>query len=784
MRKIETHFKELLKKVKKGFTLVEMLGVIVIVGLIVVIVIPFVSNVINGSKEKLYSQQLKNIELAAKTWGSENLAFLPKMDGSTVTIFLYNLKSDGFIVKDINNPVTGDSIPNDLAIEITKVGKAYKYVAVLESGGTSVFDDFSAPRMILNGAINQHVELNGIFPGFSTDDVTLIGSDGYIVNNFSINASLTKENLPATEVEVDNPGIYYVKYEVIYEGYNLTVFKKITVADTLPPVITFTSSNSIFVDSCPTFDPQAGVIVTDNSGEWTLDIAGTLSCEVGKYELTYTATDIYGNTSVKKREMSVEPSPASYTVTYTATNGGSVTVPSRTVYENETSAAPGYTMDPGYDTVEFERILGSGGTLNSQTGEVTNVTGDQTIRANFSISDPILALIIQENYLPISTVADVQAIGQGTSRTWGTGTAYETTGTGNMNTNYVLTNNINMGGITLTPIGDGADQTYTNFTGIFDGFNYVISNATLNQPSDYHIGFFAGVSGTIRNLGMTGITVNGYYRTGIIAGRGTNAIIENCYTSGSITSGGTSGGIIGRLDGGSVTNSYSSATFTGANASYVGGLIGFISGATVSESYATGNLTTSVSNGYAESWGGLVGDVGGGSLIENSYATGIVDGGSTASSGAHTIVGGLVGRNYNSTIQDSYATGTVYGQYVGGLVGENGCYPGPCSTTVVNSYSIGLVVLDTGFSSNSTGGLIGQHGIYGECYPEFDHPDHCNPPISSVYYDSTTSGQSDTGKGIPRTTTQMRQQATFTDWNFTSIWTINETVDYPKLWWE
>ena len=75
-----------------------------------------------------------------------------------------------------------------------------------------------------------------------------------------------------------------------------------------------------------------------------------------------------------------------YTVSYTASTGGSVTVSSRTVSHGGTSDAPGHTADTGYHLVEFERTLGSGGSLNTSTGAVTNVTGNQTIRANFAIN--------------------------------------------------------------------------------------------------------------------------------------------------------------------------------------------------------------------------------------------------------------------------------------------------------------------------------------------------------------------------------------------------------------
>jgi hypothetical protein len=65
----------------------------------------------------------------------------------------------------------------------------------------------------------------------------------------------------------------------------------------------------------------------------------------------------------------------------------------------------------------------------------------------------------------------------------------------------------------------------------------------------------------------------------------------------------------------------------------------------------------------------------------------------------HNSVGGLVGRNYNSTVTNSYNTGSISGEwYVGCLVGYNKL------SIVTNSYSSGNV---NGYSQ--VGGLVGRN---------------------------------------------------------------------------
>lgn len=51
--------------------------------------------------------------------------------------------------------------------------------------------------------------------------------------------------------------------------------------------------------------------------------------------------------------------------------------------------------------------------------------------------------------------------------------------------------------------------------------------------------------------------------------------------------------------------------------------------------------------------------------------------------------------------------------------------------------------------------------------------------FSNSYYDSEKTKIS--GKEGALSTKEMKQQASFYDWDFDKIWTIQEGVDYPKL---
>ena len=287
------------------------------------------------------------------------------------------------------------------------------------------------------------------------------------------------------------------------------------------------------------------------------------------------------------------------------------------------------------------------------------------------------------------------------------------------------------------PIGDEKNP----FTGTFDGNSHNISNLTIDRPNMHYVGLFGMTEkSTIKNTGLVMIEITGELCLGGLVGHNGGDII-NCYATGDVSGYGDAfGGLVG-WNGGNITNSYATAVISGYAAG-VGGLVGENTG-NITFCFATGDIPD---GSYT---GGLVGENRG--KIANSYATGNVTGGH--------FVGGLVGSNHEGgDIINSYAKGHVIGsRNVGGFVGWS-------SGSIRNCYATGNVA-----GSEYTGGLVGRYN---------------GGNIEYSYYDKETTGQEDTGKGIPRTTVEMMQQSTFETWDFTNIWRINEGNSYPYLRWQ
>jgi filamentous hemagglutinin family protein len=265
------------------------------------------------------------------------------------------------------------------------------------------------------------------------------------------------------------------------------------------------------------------------------------------------------------------------------------------------------------------------------------------------------------------------------------------------------------------PVGENGT---TPFTGKLDGNDNSIGSLTFARTSDYRQGFFGYSEGTIKDLQLTDVEIEGFSYvgaliarnygdvssvsiTGSVTGRSyvgglvannygsiSNAVfsgsvegisfyagglaadnagsISNSATSGSVTSAFHLGGLVGyNNSGGTIEFSHSSSDVNGV--SNVGGLVAQnVNNSIIRNSYATGDVTASISFGGGSTnriiAGGLVAVQNAGGVTENSYATGNVSVPDTAASSiystARAMAGGLIGRNFGSIVS-SFAAGDV-----------------------------------------------------------------------------------------------------------------------------
>jgi hypothetical protein len=302
----------------------------------------------------------------------------------------------------------------------------------------------------------------------------------------------------------------------------------------------------------------------------------------------------------------------------------------------------------------------------------------------------------------------------------------------NLSGNYILMKDIDAsetqtwgGGNGWVPIGTTLQNP---FTGNLNGQNFTISNLFINNSgSSTGLFGFTNEPAIISNLKLKDLNVMGGGYTGALIGAmyafNNNSKVENVHVSGNIKGGAVVGGIAGSSSG-TIKKSSVNATITGAD--YVGGLVGaFMFDGLIEESFASIDLKKNVSE---KKFGGLTGSASG--IIRNSYATGIIDGTNTA--------GGLVGWLYNGEIINSYSNVELRNKDI--------------------FFNGGLVAMGSG-SYVSIG------------------------TAENSFWDVDVSGYVFSYTGNSKITIEMKQQSTFVDWDFESVW-VMPSNDYPKLAWE
>lgn len=340
------------------------------------------------------------------------------------------------------------------------------------------------------------------------------------------------------------------------------------------------------------------------------------------------------------------------------------------------------------------------------------------------------------------------------------------------------------------PVGDLEKR---QFSGSFNGAGFSISDLYINKRSPINVhpvsGLFGTLTGaTVDSVDMKDAAINGGEKSGAVAGAADGAsVIRYCTSSGSIYATGdgftNSGGIVGN-NSGTVTRSSSSATIGGYGDSflYAGGIAGKNSGTV---SYSESSSKISGANASYFMFGGIVGS--NEKFVTYCKSSATIEANTDPS---YAFLGGIVGYN-NGGIGFSNSSGkiTCLSRYTGGgIVGES--YEG----AIHNSYSSATIV-----RGGDVGGIVGylRNGSLKNCYfaGTFERTgtakggvvgkaDTSKSVITDCYYDRDVTNADSCAAGISKSSLEMKKSSTFSDWDFTSIWSLNEGTTYPVLDWK
>ncbi len=107
---------------KNGFTLVELLGVIILLAVIALITIPTISGAIKTGQENADQQFKDDVVLAAKNWTLDNKG--KTKDNGSCNVTLEAMQNEGYIDKNVKIPSTKTEVDaNQICVTIKATSK-------------------------------------------------------------------------------------------------------------------------------------------------------------------------------------------------------------------------------------------------------------------------------------------------------------------------------------------------------------------------------------------------------------------------------------------------------------------------------------------------------------------------------------------------------------------------------------------------------------------------------------------------------------------------------------
>lgn len=283
---------------KEGFTLVELLAVIVIIGIIYLIVFPSVTSFIDKSKEKSYNIQVDLIEKASKKWVVDNTDELLKKDPyhlNNINLTLTTLKKDGYLQDMfIENPKNKKIMTGCVVVSYQSNKNQYEYT--YEDGK----DTYSKKDTKENKRAEEMAGCNnkkGYIYTYLSNNNTLEKTGG---NKNSKGKDITLDKIfTDTLISKTDSGLVNLGNEYFFQGLNPTNYVKIDGYDTIWNVLSINTSDKTIklVASAKTINSNflASSSFNANSYESSSDLKTTLESKINELSSNIIKNDVNFN---------------------------------------------------------------------------------------------------------------------------------------------------------------------------------------------------------------------------------------------------------------------------------------------------------------------------------------------------------------------------------------------------------------------------------------------------------------------------------------------------------
>lgn len=272
---------------KKGFTVLEILAVIVIIVMLSLMLIPIIEKHIENAKGVLTSSQITTIENSAYVYAYNFRSEIPDLNNSGVAIVTVQTLINKGLLQSNSFTINGKVIiPSNATIVIINHDGEIK---------TKYDKNFQTkPLIILNGMDKMAISKgsNYIEPGALLIKFNPKSIEGLSTGNITSNVDVSVAG--KYEVQYTYAGAETVKREVTVNEVDVSV-------DDIKPVITLLGNSIVTISKGSTYT-DAGATASDNKdGNITTRIVTTNEVNTkqkGTYYVKYNVVDSSGNSAV------------------------------------------------------------------------------------------------------------------------------------------------------------------------------------------------------------------------------------------------------------------------------------------------------------------------------------------------------------------------------------------------------------------------------------------------------------------------------------------------------
>jgi hypothetical protein len=140
-----------------------------------------------------------------------------------------------------------------------------------------------------------------LMPGVDTVEVGTSHTDSGATASYGLRS--LNITVIYNDVDINQVGTYEIVYEATYSNISKVIRRKVNVVDQTPPIVTLKPGIDTILVGDTWID--SSIDITDQSEIRSITVTGEVKNEVGDYTITYTVIDVYGNTAIVMRIVSV-----------------------------------------------------------------------------------------------------------------------------------------------------------------------------------------------------------------------------------------------------------------------------------------------------------------------------------------------------------------------------------------------------------------------------------------------------------------------------------------------